>query len=94
MDMAERKGLDLRRSLCSAERFRESAILLALRCLKTPSFRSSASLFSVTSCDHFFFLLFVIFLLLHRASRTAPPAECSGNEWILGPASVPIFQLR
>jgi len=43
----------LRRWLCSADRFNEAAIRLALRDLKTSSSRSSASLVSVTFADHF-----------------------------------------
>src|SRR5262245_4909730 len=53
--MADRNGLDLRRSLASADCLRESAISLGSCNLKTPAFKSKASLDSVTSCDHFFF---------------------------------------
>jgi hypothetical protein len=47
----------LRRRLCSADRFNDAAIC-AGEALKTLSFKSSASLFSVTSADHLFPELF------------------------------------
>src|ERR1700752_5117993 len=51
--MAERYGSDLGRRLRSAERLSEAVIGFGLRCLNTPPSRSSASLSSVTRCDHF-----------------------------------------
>src|SRR5262245_23271469 len=51
MDSAERKGLALRRLLLSAERFKEAAIRLGSRNVKTPLSRVSASLCSVTWRD-------------------------------------------
>jgi hypothetical protein len=53
IDIADRNGSALRRVLCSAERLSESAIALGSLFVKTPSSRSSASLCSITSCDHF-----------------------------------------
>jgi hypothetical protein len=44
----------LRRRLRSAERFSDRAISLGSDCVKTPGSRSSASLVSVTRCDHRF----------------------------------------
>jgi hypothetical protein len=52
MDMADRKGLDLRRLLASDERFSERAMARALLSLKTPDLRSSASLLAITWLDH------------------------------------------
>src|SRR6516162_2134686 len=49
---ADWNGLALRRWLCSAARFNDAAIRLALRDLKTSSSRSSDSLVSVTLADH------------------------------------------
>lgn len=51
--MADRKASDLRRRLDLAERARERAIRLGLDDLKTSGWRSSASLFCLTSADHF-----------------------------------------
>jgi hypothetical protein len=42
----------LRRELSSAERFRDAAIFFGSVSLKTPCFRSRASLSLVTRCDH------------------------------------------
>jgi hypothetical protein len=50
--MAEWNGLDLRRRLASADRFKDSAMLRALRAVKTPGRRSIASLFLDTATDH------------------------------------------
>src|SRR5437763_321557 len=50
--MAERKGPDFLRELCSAERFSEPAILSGSRLSKTFGSKVIASEFSVTSCDH------------------------------------------
>lgn len=44
----------MRRELLSAERFSDAAIFVALACLKTPRFRSIASLSRVTRCDQRF----------------------------------------
>ena len=44
----------MRRELRSAERLSDAAIFFALVCLKTPCFRSSASLSCVTRCDQRF----------------------------------------
>jgi hypothetical protein len=51
IDIAERNGSDLRRLLRSADRLRETAIFLALDCLKTPPSRSIALLVWVTRLD-------------------------------------------
>jgi len=51
MDRAERNGLVLRRLLFSADRFKEAAIRLGSRDVKTPFSRVSASLCSVTWRD-------------------------------------------
>src|SRR5262245_1525410 len=51
MDSAERKGLPLRRLLFSADRFKDAAIRLGSRDVKTPFSRVSASLCSVTWRD-------------------------------------------
>src|ERR1700730_8989332 len=51
MDNAERNETAFRRVLVSAERFSAAAIRFGSRHVKTPGFRSSASLCSVTSCD-------------------------------------------
>jgi hypothetical protein len=51
MDMADRNGLDLRRGLASAERFRECATATGLRSLNTPDSRSIASLCCMTFAD-------------------------------------------
>ncbi len=51
MDIAERKGSDLRRRLDSAERLREAAIALPLAFLKTPGSRSKALEVRSTSAD-------------------------------------------
>ena len=53
MDIADRKAVDLRRRLTSADRLSERAMAEALFNLKTPAFRSKASLFAVTPADHF-----------------------------------------
>ena len=53
MEIAERYGVDLRRRLFSADLFKEAAIARGLRSLKTESSSVSASLLSVTCCDHF-----------------------------------------
>jgi hypothetical protein len=52
IDMADLKGLDLRRRLDSADRFSDSAICRALFFLKTPLSKSSASLRCMTRADH------------------------------------------
>jgi hypothetical protein len=44
----------LRRELCSAERLSEAAIFFAFVSVKTPRFRSSASLSRVARCDQRF----------------------------------------
>jgi hypothetical protein len=54
MDMADWNGPALRRVLASADRFNDSAMLRALRDLKMPGGRSSASLFLDTEADHLF----------------------------------------
>src|SRR5215470_11474498 len=51
MESAERKGLLFRRELLSADRFKDAAIRLGSRDVKTPLSRLSASLCSVTCCD-------------------------------------------
>src|SRR5690349_17858920 len=51
MDIAERNGADLRRSLASAERLSEAAIARAERCVKIPGSRSSALLVRPTAAD-------------------------------------------
>src|SRR5215831_2631912 len=51
MESAERKGLLFRRLLLSADRFKDAAIRLGSRELKTPFSRVSASLCSVTCRD-------------------------------------------
>jgi len=56
MLIADWKGGAFLRVLSSAERFKLSAIFLGLSQVKTPSSRSSAILFLVTSPDQFFFL--------------------------------------
>jgi len=53
MEIAERYGVDLRWRLFSADLFKEAAIARGLRSLKTESSSVSASLVSVTCCDHF-----------------------------------------
>jgi hypothetical protein len=53
MDMADRKGVDLRRWLASADFFKDFAMLRALCSLNTPGCKSSASLRFATSADHF-----------------------------------------
>ena len=52
IDMAERKGLDLRRLLDSADLFRDSAIARALLSLNMPAGKSIASLSLITLWDH------------------------------------------
>lgn len=51
MESADRYALVLRRELRSAERLSEAAIFFGSVSLKTPCFRSSASLSCVTRCD-------------------------------------------
>src|SRR5260370_38764009 len=51
MESAERKGRPLRRLLLSADRFKDAAIRLGSRDVKTPFSRVSASLCSVTWRD-------------------------------------------
>src|SRR5262245_3158000 len=51
MESAERKGLLFRRLLLSADRFKDAAIRLGSRDVKTPLSRVSASLCSVTCRD-------------------------------------------
>jgi hypothetical protein len=51
IDMAERKGLDLRRVLLSDDFFSELAIAFPLCGLKTPVLRPMASLFCMTAFD-------------------------------------------
>src|ERR1700749_2771127 len=55
MDMADRYGSDFLRWLCSADLFNEDAISLGSFDSNILACRSSASLCSVTSADHFFF---------------------------------------
>jgi hypothetical protein len=52
IDMADWYGVPFRRRLCSAERFSDAATARGLFFSKTPGARSSASLVSVTRCDH------------------------------------------
>lgn len=52
IDMAERKGSDLRRRLASAERFSDRAMALGLSLVNTPGSRSSALLLCITRFDH------------------------------------------
>jgi hypothetical protein len=52
IDIADWNGLALRRVLRSAERFSDLAILSGSLYVKTPFWRSSALLRSVTRCDH------------------------------------------
>jgi len=52
MDIAERKGSDLRRRLRSAERLSDSAICLGVLFVKTPFSRSSALRVCITRRDH------------------------------------------
>src|ERR1700748_2172262 len=67
--MADRWGADLRRWLCSADRFSEAAIFLGSESVKTPFFRSSASLWRVTLPDHLRVLLVLaVFLAVLRAA--------------------------
>src|SRR5439155_13438223 len=54
IDIAERKGALLRRSLRSALRFSDEAMARALLRRKTPFSRSSASLVSITRLDQYF----------------------------------------
>src|SRR5437868_4589741 len=51
--MADRYGVDLRRSLRSAERLSERAMAPGVGLAKTLRSRSSASLLRVTAADHF-----------------------------------------
>jgi hypothetical protein len=51
IDIADRNGSDFRRRLRSADRLRESAMVRALDCLKTPPSRSMALLVWVTRLD-------------------------------------------
>src|SRR6516162_2525766 len=51
MESAERKGLLFRRELLSADRFKDAAIRLGSRDVKTPLSRLNASLCSVTCRD-------------------------------------------
>jgi hypothetical protein len=82
----------LRRELRSAERLSDAAIFFALVCLKTPCFRSSASLSCVTRCDQRFgdaffgddflraelaFLAVVLRVRLPAALRVAALRECA-----------------
>ena len=71
----------MRRELCSAERLSDAAIFLALVCLKTPRFRSSASLSCVTRCDQRlgddFFA--VVLRLLLRAVGAGGVADLGGG---------------
>lgn len=53
IDMAERNGSAFRRVLFSAERLSERAIAFGSLFVKTPRSKSSASLRSITLCDHF-----------------------------------------
>jgi len=52
IDIAERKGLDLRRLLDSEDLFRELAIARALLSLNMPACKSIASLSLITFWDH------------------------------------------
>ena len=54
MDIADRYGEDLRRLLESADFLSDLAILPGSFQVNTPSSSTSALLFSVTRCDHFF----------------------------------------
>src|SRR5258708_30739392 len=51
MESAERNGLLFRRELLSADRFKDTAIRLGSRDVKTPLSRLSASLCSITCRD-------------------------------------------
>jgi hypothetical protein len=74
MDIAERKGSDLRRRLRSAERLSDSAICLGVLFVKTPFSRSSALLVCITRRDHRRFALAVraaLARLVRRRFETA-----------------------
>ena len=79
MDMAERKGTDLRVRLASAERLSDRAIVLGSFEEKTPDSRASAWLVRVTSPDHFrtgFFLMARFFIWTRNrgvTGLTLPP---------------------
>src|SRR6185312_8656488 len=60
IDIAERKGSVLRRSECSAERLSDAAIFFGSSDSNTCSSRSSASLWSMTSADHFSLALVMV----------------------------------
>src|SRR5690606_5543409 len=70
--MAERNGPALRRRLASAERLSEAAIAFGSLRVKTSCSRSSASLLSVTCCDHFF-VPPIIRVPSHPGSVPPPP---------------------
>ena len=55
--MADLNGDDLRRSLRSADRFKERAIFPGSSQVKTPGSKSSALLSAVTRWDHFLFFV-------------------------------------
>lgn len=57
--MADWYGVPFLRLLFSAERFSELAIFFGSFDLNTPDCRSSASLVSITWCDHFFGAVFL-----------------------------------
>ena len=75
MDIADRYGELLRRELCSAERFNDSAMSLGSSSVNTSFFRSNALLCSVTSCDHFFFV--GIDISHRRTDSGRAPEACS-----------------
>jgi hypothetical protein len=53
--MADWNGVPFLLVLFSADRFKDRAIFFGSFDLNTPDSRSSASLVSITRCDHFFF---------------------------------------
>ena len=66
IDIAERNGEDFSRSLCSAERFKDRAILVGSSLLKISLSRSMASLSCVTSAVHLRSFVFVLLSPLAR----------------------------
>ena len=72
MDIADRNGSDFRFLLFSADLFRDAAISFGSFFSKTCVSRSSASLCSVTSADHFSFLSPISFIRLFEASIGPP----------------------
>lgn len=85
IDMADCKGVPLRRALASAERFKDDAIRFGSLQVKTPGAKSSALLCAVTSPDRYF-LDFGVPIFFVRCCQ-AESGSCPAAQLALAPSS-------